>query len=500
MKLKFWGHEIDVQRKELGFLLAAGTAFMYAAYSIKNEFSNKKNSASEPASTPPPAADVPQDEAVKPQTWADDFHKNYSMPKLPPFLAQIIQGCPKGYEDAMTMALLTELGALCFSKVRSVYLDRVMHSPSLLSIVEAPFGSGKSKFETLYKCLFERLIEIDNAKLSKGKTNEIIQNIGINTSLSMFYDVTASNQKVHMLILESEIGSVIDALKKQSGLSYEHLRKAFENGLVYQNTKVKDSATGMFPVYLNGVFAGTPDAVEKFIDKEIEGGTASRFIWTTIPENGREIATLNMPQGQDLDKIRDQIDEWHDKYCYHTDNGMDIASDETVIDLCYVNDALEKWLDNQYDLFEMDGNSARNDIRSRAATIAFHAAIIIHMLWGQPTKTEVEKRKAVTDLAIYVADYCIERFIHKFGAKHNLQREANRSAEYVKPEQQKESTVTIKGVPLDVARQMYEWYKPNVDGHGYPAIVKKWGEEYNLKYPNQVCRLFEELKTQGYVS
>lgn len=500
MKLKFWGHEIDVQRKELGFLLAAGTAFMYAAYSIKNEFSNKKNSASEPAPTPPPAADVPQDEAVKPQTWADDFHKNYSMPKLPPFLAQIIQGCPKGYEDAMTMALLTELGALCFSKVRSVYRDGVLHSPNLLSIVEAPFGSGKSKFETLYNCLFERLIETDIAKLSKGKSNEIIQNIGINTSLSMFYDVTASNQGVHMLILESEIGAVIDALKKQSGLSYEHLRKAFENGLVYQNTKVKDSATGMFRVYLNGVFAGTPDAVEKFIDKEIEGGTASRFIWTTIPENGREIATLNMPQGQDLDKIRDQIDEWHDKYCYHTDNGMDIASDETVIDLGYVNDALKKWLDNQYDLFEMDGNSARNDIRARAATIAFHAAIVIHMLWGQPTETEVEKRKAVTDLAIYVADYCIERFIHKFGAKHNLQREANRSAEYVKPEQQEERKVTIKGVPLDDALKMYEWYKPNVEGHGYPAIVKKWGEEYNLKYPNQVCRLFEELKTQGYVS
>ena len=122
------------------------------------------------------------------------------------------------------------------------------------------------------------------------------------------------------------------------------------------------------------------------------------------------------------------------------------------------------------------------------------------MLWGQPTETEVEQRKAVTDLAIYVADYCIERFIHKFGAKHNLQREANRSAEYVKPEQQEERKVTIKGVPLDDALKMYEWYKPNVEGHGYPAIVKKWGEEYNLKYPNQVCRLFEELKTQGYVS
>ena len=187
------------------------------------------------------------------------------------------------------------------------------------------------------------------------------------------------------------------------------------------------------------------------------------------------------------------------------DNGIDIASVETEIDLDYVNAALKKWLDAQYDLFEMDGNSARKDFRIRAATIAFHAAIVIHMLWGQPTETEVEKRKAVTDLAIYVADYCIERFIHKFGAKHNLQREANRSAEYVKPEQQDpqpQSTVTIKGVPLNVARQMYEWYKPNVDGHGYNSIVRNenWGKQYRLNSAEQVKRLFEEMKKLGYIS
>ena len=212
-----------------------------------------------------------------------------------------------------------------------------------------------------------------------------------------------------------------------------------------------------------------------------------------------------MPKGQDLEKIRDQIDQWHDKYCYHTDNGIDIARVETDIDLDYVNAALKKWLDSQYDRYMEDHNSARKDTRTRAATIAFHAAIVIHMLWEQPTETEMEKRKAVTDLAIYVADYCIERFIHKFGAKHNLQREANRSAEYVKPEQQDpqtQSTVTIKGVPLDVARKMYDWYKPNVDGHGYNSIVRneKWGKQYRLNSAEQVKRLFEEMKKLGYIS
>lgn len=437
-------------------------------------------------------------------TWTEAFHEKHTMPKLPPFLKQILDGCPKGYEDAMMLALLTELGALCFSKVRSVYLDGVMHSASLLCIIEAPFGAGKGKFETLYKHLFARLIKADEKKLSEDSGDSIVQNMGINTSQAKFYDVTAANQGVHQFILETEIATATAVLKKPNGLSYEHLRKAFENGCVFQNNKAKHAATGSFPVYLNCVFTGTHDAVETFIGKEIEGGTASRFVWSTFPESGREIATLKMPQGEDLEKIRNQIDEWHDKYCYHSNNGKDSACEETIIELGYVEDALENWTSLQYDKFELDGDSARVDIRSRAAAIAFHAAIVIHMLWEQPKKEDA-KRQAVVDLAIYIADYCTERFIHKFGKIHNSQREANRSAEYVKPEQQDpqpQSTVTIKGVPLDVALQMYNWYRRGVNGHGYNSIVRNenWSKRYGLDSAQQVKRLFEEMKKLGYIS
>jgi hypothetical protein len=37
----------------------------------------------------------------------------------------------------------------------------------------------------------------------------------------------------------------------------------------------------------------------------------------------------------------------------------------------------------------------------------------------------------VVDLTIFIADYCMERFLHKFGKAQNLQRKANKEAEYV---------------------------------------------------------------------
>ena len=65
------------------------------------------------------------------------------------------------------------------------------------------------------------------------------------------------------------------------------------------------------------------------------------------------------------------------------------------------------------------------------ATIAFHCAIVIHMLYDNPAPTNRQKRKQVVDLTLFIADYCIERFLHKYGKEQNIQRKLNLEAEYV---------------------------------------------------------------------
>lgn len=483
------------------FAVVFYTAFRWVKMKFDKAETPKKGSTPDATPNPNnPANDSSQDPGKEtPKTWSELFHETHKMPEAPLFIKKILDGCPEGYEDAMLFALLSELGAMCFSKVRAVYLDGVKHSPSLMVIIEAAFGAGKGKFETAYKVLFDRIIRKDQMKLANEGHPYIIQTMGINTSRSKFYDVTAYNLGVHQFDLESEISAVTEVLKKPNGLSYEHLRKAFENGPVFQNNKAKDAATGLFPVYFNCVFTGTPDAVNKFIGKEIEGGTASRFIWSTFPESGRDIAALHLPEGEELEQMRDQIEEWQDLYCYYTRGNQDIAREETEINLSYMNVALKQWLNFQYDRSVQDGNSARKDVRSRAAAIAFHCAIVLHMLWGQPEEEDAASRKSVVDLTLYIAEYCVERFIQKFGELHNIQREANRSAEFVQAHVPKDrSSVMIKGVPLDVARKMRAWYQKGVDGHGLNAVLKIYGKAYGLTAPNQISRILDELEKQGY--
>ena len=67
----------------------------------------------------------------------------------------------------------------------------------------------------------------------------------------------------------------------------------------------------------------------------------------------------------------------------------------------------------------------------RMAAIAFHCSIVIHMLYDNPAPANWQKRQKVVDLTLFIADYCIERFLHKFGKAQNLQRRANKEAEYV---------------------------------------------------------------------
>ena len=199
-----------------------------------------------------------------------------------------------------------------------------------------------------------------------------------------------------------------------------------------RNNKARDSKNGIFPIYLNYTLTGTPADINTSFKKELEGGTLSRIAWTCIPEAGRYPGILRLPEGNELEVLRDQIDDWTEAYCYQRIPGEgDEAVGEVNVDLDYVCKALEDWNDRQFQLAEEEKNPARKDVRMRMAAIAFHCSIVIHMLYDNPAPANWQKRQKVVDLTLFIADYCIERFLHKFGKAQNLQRRANKEAEYV---------------------------------------------------------------------
>lgn len=351
-------------------------------------------------------------------SWIKGFHDNYPLPDYSAiqFLASILDRCPAGYEDAVLLSLLTECGALCFSKVRAPYIDGKELSPSLQTIVEGEQGSGKGKLLDLHKCLFSRVIDSDLTKLNlEDGSNVIIQTAGINISQSKFHEVMANNQGVHIYAIETEINTVEETLKKSNGLSFDYLRKAFDNESIYLNNKAKGAVHGSFPVYFNYTFTGTPKAIESLINaKEVENGTASRICFSAIPEIERFAPFMDFPSGSELQAMQDQIDMWREKYCYWTIDEKDVACAERIINIDYVCDSLEEWIVKQHNLYLTEGINDRNENRLRIATIAFHCAIVLHMLAGEPKPTDRKLRKTVKELTIYIANYCMERYLYKF--------------------------------------------------------------------------------------
>ena len=75
---------------------------------------------------------------------------------------------------------------------------------------------------------------------------------------------------------------------------------------------------------------GTPKAVRRFFkEEEYEDGTASRVCFCAIPELGHSIPEFDLPEGEELEKMRDQIDKWREQYCFRrTKEGIDIPANE----------------------------------------------------------------------------------------------------------------------------------------------------------------------------
>ena len=495
-----WGDPGESKALLWGLVTLAAIGIGVLGHWAYNKFiKGSKHLQALPTPAPSPVVDVPYveeadsqpmetQEPAKFKTWSEKFIDEFgSMPELPPMLQFVVERSPAGYEVAMVGTLLCALAALCFSKVRAKYLDGKIHAPNLQVLVEGNWGTGKEKFMTALNALFKRLFERDKQKfLSSSNEGKIIQCAGISATESKFIDIMAKNGEVHVLMVSSEVLAAVNNMRKQNGLTAEYYRKAFDNGEVYRGNRSKD-AQGLFKVFMNYILTGTPGDTERFISKELEGGTASRICWLAIPDSGRYLEALVFEDGEELEKYRNQIEEWNQFYCYNHDesSGWDIPAEEHFIDLGYVNDAIKTWIeDDQWHKANENPNDPRIGARGRMGAIAFHFAMVIHMLFGCPDTEMAQTRRKVVDLTIYLANYCMERFLHKFGGIQRVQRELNNLAEQVDsttitshdsqqlPSQSDEDDY-YGGFSKATVRKMVEMHVPGVVGYG--AIAKAFG-------------------------
>ena len=473
--------EADIYRQKK----LADLEYLRGKYEIEKEFNIRHGDNQDSVQIPEEIVeDFEQDDE---RDWWENFCENFKLPqRLPYIIREIVAGSPKGFEVPMILHLLQSLGAICFSRTRAYYVGK-LNAPSLQVIIEGDTGQGKGKFEDVFKALYARIIKQDAEKLEyldicrdEGKdAHVIIQTAGIDISRAKLIDILADNQGVHFDMFETEISAVSRTLKNSNGgLDFEHLRKAFSNEDVYKNNKSRNGRNGMFTVYFNYAFTGTPPDVANFIKNQIDGGTANRICWSAIPRNGEVPNELVLPDEKVLEAIRNQIDEWRQTYCYTNVNGEDVACPETIIDLQYVEAALKSWISEQYKVAKAENCRERADVRTRIGAIAFHCGIVLHMLFGNPPARQTDARDNVLALVIYLANYCMERYLYKFGTGKAPNRVFPIRNEAPAPESQQPIIVpeeeTIQGIPLSVVKMMAKDYIPGATGHGYESIAKKY--------------------------
>lgn len=353
------------------------------------------------------------------RTWINDFNSHFPMPDYSNIfvLNEILDNCPEGTKAAMLFFLLSSFGAICFSRVRSKYLDERLHAPNIMVVIEADNGAGKGDYKKMYDCLFKEIILSDRKKLNEEAEYQIIQTAGINVTAAKFFDIMKHNQEVHVYAMETEVVKVLEAFSKKGGINSSYLRNAFDNDEIYYNSRAKDVAKGSAPVYMNCFFTGTPKAVDKlFTEEEVEGGTARRFCFTPIPEVEAATGTnVELPEEATIEIIKKQIHKWHSHYCYYSNkDGNDIPCNEYEIDLEYIKTVLKQWINEQFVLAAKDKIKERRQFAKSFASTAFNCAIVLHMMAGEPTPSQRKERKTVKELTLYIANYVTERFLAKF--------------------------------------------------------------------------------------
>ena len=426
--------------------------------------------------------------------WTQWFKKRFHFPDLPDPFDCIVPMYPEGQRNAMLLHLISMWGALVCPRVCAKY-NGSPQWPILNVVVEGEAGQGKSNFAKIYNNLFSRVIESDNQKVQAG-SGGIIQNIGANTTMSKYIKYVDANKGIPLYMFEEELDTMNTNIGKQGRLSSELFRTAYDNGYINQH-KDDGSPCGKFRSSFNFTATGTPEAVRRFIGGGDDNGLASRLALAKIEDRDFNFDMEGLSD-EDYRVLQDEIDTMRRKYCYTTVGGVDTPCQEVQIDLGYVEAALKQWEQDQVKMADSGDKCdyLRKDWCGRMSTTAFRCAIVIAVLYGIPGQNQQKERQHVVDVALYIANYCMERSHKLFAEVHNRRRAANHQAEQM---QDGGSTATTSMHASSPAKKPGRADAPQLkQEHDAGTGWEKLGQKYGCS-GNWIKRLVRdyERKTSG---